>query len=236
MLPPGALADMVAGTYSAFAALAALRHAQDTAQGQVIDLSLFEPLFSVLGPMAAVYRHTGRVPQRTGSRSETSAPRNVYRCGDGGGIALSGSTQTVSRRLFAAIGRPELVTDPRFVDNGARLANFAELDAVLGDFFAGRPLAENVQIMNSAGVAVATVMDISGLLDTEYFASRGVVVDRPDVDGEPVPMHCVVPRLSGSPGSIRSPAPRLGQHTAEVMAELLTREQWQQVQQKGAFG
>ncbi|MGH3505231.1 MAG: CaiB/BaiF CoA transferase family protein, partial [Nocardioidaceae bacterium] len=107
VLPPGALADMVAGTYGAFAVLAALRHAEQSGRGQVVDLSLFEPLFSVLGPMAAVYQRTGQVPRRTGSRSESSAPRNVYRTSDDGWVALSGSTQTMTVRLFQAIERPE---------------------------------------------------------------------------------------------------------------------------------
>jgi crotonobetainyl-CoA:carnitine CoA-transferase CaiB-like acyl-CoA transferase len=237
VLPPGALADMVAGTFGAFAVLAALRHTDQTGQGQVIDLSLFEPLFSVLGPMAAVYRHTGRIPQRTGSRSQSSAPRNVYRCADDGWLALSGSTQTMTARLFAAIGRPELVRDPRFVDNASRLRHVEELDEIIGGFFAQRSVEENVEIMRAAGVTVAPVMDIAGLLDTEFFRTRGIVVDGPDVDHTaPVPMHQVVPRLSGTPGRIRRPAPRLGQHTDEVMAELLPEHERQRLSETGAFG
>jgi crotonobetainyl-CoA:carnitine CoA-transferase CaiB-like acyl-CoA transferase len=237
VLPPGALADMVAGTYGAFSVLAALRHAEATGSGQVIDLSLFEPLFSVLGPMAAIYRHAGRVPQRNGSRSQSSAPRNVYRTGDGQWIALSGSTQTMTERLFAAIGRVELVHDPRFVDNATRLAHVEELDAILGEFFARRSLEANLRLMRAAGVTAAPVMDIADLLDTEFFRTRGVVVDGPDVDDPaPVAMQQVVPRLSQSPGSIRTPAPRLGQDTEDVLGEVLSPEELEVLREKGALG
>ncbi|WP_152185499.1 CaiB/BaiF CoA transferase family protein [Segeticoccus rhizosphaerae] len=237
VLPPGALADMVAGTFGAFSVLAALRHAETTGRGQVIDLSLFEPLFSVLGPMAAIYRHAGRVPQRNGSRSQSSAPRNVYRTGDGEWIALSGSTQTMTERLFAAIGRVELVQDPRFVDNGARLAHVEELDAILGGFFGQRSLEASLRLMRAAGVTAAPVMDIAGLLDTEFFRTRGVVVDGPDVEDDiPVAMHQVVPRLSASPGAIRTPAPRLGQDTDDVLREVFSTDELEVLREKGACG
>ncbi len=237
VLPPGSMADMVAGTFGAFSVLAALRHAEDTGRGQVIDLSLFEPLFSVLGPTAAIYRHTGRVPQRTGSRSQSSAPRNVYPTADEQWLALSGSTQTMAERLLAAIGRPELAQDPRFIDNAARLANVEELDRILSEHFGSRTLDENLEEMRAAGVTVAPVMDISGLLETEFFRTREVVMEGPDVDGgPPVPMHQVVPRLSDSPGRVRAPAPSLGQHTTEVVRELVSEQEWQELSEKGAFG
>lgn len=231
VLPPGALADMVAGSYGAFAAVMAIRTAEATGEGQDIDLSLFEPLFSVLGPQAAMYKITGRPPQRSGSRSRTSAPRNVYRCADGRWLALSGSTQPMTETLFRAIGRQELITDPRFVDNSARLQNVTELDKILGDHFGSRDLADNVELMRAAGVTAAPVSDIADLVDSEYVTSREVIVDGPgpagDEDGTghgqaTVPMHNVVPRLTATPGAIVRPAPRLGEHNDEILRRLLS--------------
>jgi crotonobetainyl-CoA:carnitine CoA-transferase CaiB-like acyl-CoA transferase len=234
VLPPGAMADMVAGTYGAFAGLAALRHAAATGAGQVIDLSLFEPLFSILGPMAASYRLTGSVPRRTGSRSASTAPRNVYRTRDGGWLALSGSMQTMTERLFAAIGRRELIDDPRFCDNAARLRNVEELDRILGDYFGARTLRENLAEMDQFGVTAAPVSDIAALIDSDYFRTRGVVVDGPDADGaRPVPMHAVVPRLSETPGAIGRPAPRVGEHTREVLRPLVSRARWRELAAAG---
>jgi crotonobetainyl-CoA:carnitine CoA-transferase CaiB-like acyl-CoA transferase len=235
VLPPGALADMVAGAYGAFAVLAALRHVGAGGSGQVVDLSLFEPLFSVLGPMAAVYTHTGRVPQRVGSRSQSTAPRNVYRTSDERWLALSASTQTMTQRLLTAIGRADLLADPRFRDNAARLTHANELDTILGDHFGHRTLEQNLTEMRAAGVTVAPVMDIAGLLNTDFFATRGVVVNGPDGDGDTLPMHAVVPRLSESPGAIRSGAPGLGEHTEEVLRGLLSEAEINQLRERGVL-
>lgn len=231
ILPPGAMADMIAGTYGAFAAVLAVREAEASGVGQDVDLSLFEPLFSVLGPQAASYRLTGEVTERSGSRSRTSAPRNVYRCADGRWLALSGSTQPMSERLFRAIGRADLLDDPRFSDNSTRLEHIEELDAILSGYFEAHTLEDNLAVMHEAGVTVAPVCDIGDLLDGAYFRSRGVVVDGPDTDDPDatVPMHDVVPRLSGTPGAIRRPAPRLGEHTAEILRPLTSTREWDEL-------
>src|SRR6516165_8850885 len=114
VLPPFALADMMAGLYGAFATMTALR-ARDggKVRGQVIDLSLLEAIFSALGPEASIYQHTGNIKKRAGSSSNTSSPRNVYRSRDGGYVAMSASTETMARRVFRTIGRPEMIADPR---------------------------------------------------------------------------------------------------------------------------
>src|SRR6516162_3933352 len=126
VLPPFALADMMAGLYGAFATMTALR-ARDggKVRGQVIDLSLLEAIFSALGPEASIYQHTGNIKKRAGSSSNTSSPRNVYRCRDGGYVAMSASTETMARRVFRMIGRPEMIDDPRFCSNSARVEHRA---------------------------------------------------------------------------------------------------------------
>ncbi|WGW11470.1 CoA transferase [Saxibacter everestensis] len=237
VLPPGALADMISGTYGAFSVLAALRHVEAGGPGQVIDLSLFEPLFSVLGPQAAAYQLTGKVPERTGSRSTSSAPRNVYQAADGQWLALSGSTQTMAERIFRTIGRPELIDDPRFGNNAARLRHVGELDAILGDYFGAHTLEVNLARMRAAGVTVAPVMDIAGLMQTEYFRTRDVVTNGPDADGtNSVPMQAVVPRMGGTPGGIRAPAPALGQHNKDIVTELVPDADWDELNENGVFG
>src|SRR5258708_37508685 len=103
--------------------MTALRARARNGRGQIIDLSLLEAMFSVLGPEAAIYRATGTVKERTGSGSHTSAPRNVYRCADGKYVAISGSTETMARRTFETIGRAGMVGDGRFRTNSARVAH-----------------------------------------------------------------------------------------------------------------
>ena len=121
VLPPLALADMVAGLYGAYAVMIALRVAEHGGKGQVIDLPLLDPIISILGPEAASYRVSGEKPQRTGSRSLTTSPRNVYATKDGRYIAISASIQAMAERVFRAIGKPEMIEDPRFRTNTDRV-------------------------------------------------------------------------------------------------------------------
>lgn len=220
VLPPIYLADTVAGLTGAFSAMAALREVEvNGGCGQIIDLPLLDPLFTALGPQAANYRLTGQVKDRTGSRSTTSAPRNVYRTGDDGWVCLSASTQGMAERVLRSIGQPELVNDPRFATNEQRVANGVELDAIIGAFVARRTLEENVALFEAAEVTIGPVNDIVRFMGDSHVRSRAVLADYPDEDMGAFPMHAVSSRLSATPGAIRTPAPRLGQHTRGILAE-----------------
>ncbi len=220
-LPNMALADMVAGLSGAFAVMVALREAEkESGAGQVIDLSLLEPLHSILGPDAAQYKITGEVPPRSGNRASITAPRNVYKSSDGKWVALTGSTQDMARRLFAAIGRPEMIDDPKFKDNAARLDHVDELDEIIQDFIGGKTLAENLAFFEKAQVTVGPVYDPPDFAADAHVLARGVLVEVPDSDLKSVPMHDVVPRLSRTPGAIRRKAPDLGADEAEILGKL----------------
>ena len=219
-LPPLALADMIAGVYGAAGVLTALRVAEREGKGQVIDLSLFEPIFSVIASEAAKTRLTGEATMRAGNQSTHTAPRNVYQCCDGGYVAMSGSMQSMAMRILDTIGRPELKTDARFATNEGRVANRDELDAIIGAFIVTRSTEENLALFEAAGVTVGPVCSMADLLDHPYTLGREAIVELEDADMGSLPMHNVVPRLSGSPGGFRRPAPTLGEHTDEILAEL----------------
>lgn len=220
VLPPLALADMIAGVYGSSATVTALlARDRGLSRGQVIDLSLLEPMFSVLGPEAAIYKVTGKVKERVGSASNTAAPRNVYRCRDGKYVALSGSTPQVARRIFDIIGRSDMNEDPRFATNSARVNNRALVDEAVGGWFAGHDHDEALQIMRDAGATVGPIYSIADAAEDEHFSGREIIVDAEDAEFGSLPMHNIVPRLSATPGVWRRPAPSLGQHTAEVLAE-----------------
>ena len=224
VLPPLALADMIAGIYGASGVLTALRVAEREGRGQVIDLSLFEPIFSFISSEAAKFKLTGESTLRSGNQSSHTAPRNVYPCADGRYVAMSGSMQSMAMRIFDTIGRPELKSDPRFVDNDARVANRDELDAIIGEFIGARSQQENLAIFEQAGVTVGPVCSVADLLTHPYATGRQAVVEVQDPDLGPLPMHNVVPRLSATPGGLRRPAPALGEHTAEILAEIAALE------------
>ncbi len=220
-LPPLAMADMVAGLYGTAAILAALRAVElGDAPGQVLDLSLFEPIHSLIGAEAAQIRLTGAPTPRAGNQSSHTAPRNVYECADGAYVALSGSMQSMAERIFDTIGRPELKTDPRFVDNAARVAHRDELDAIIAAFIAGRSQAENLALFEAAGVTVGPVCSVMDLLDHPFVEGREAIVEIPDRDLGSVPMHNIIPRFSATPAPFRRPAPDVGEHTEELRREL----------------
>ena len=221
ILPPMYLADGVAGVYGVSAALLALREAERPGgKGQVIDLPLYDPLFALLGPQAANFRLTGETRKATGSRSSNSAPRNAYRCRDGKFVSLSGSTQSMAERIFNAIGRPDLILDPRFRTNADRLNNVAALDEVIGAFIAGFDQTDLVALMEKAEVTVGPIYDIGQIMVDPHVVEREILADYPDADIGSLPMHHVVPRMSETPGSIRYPAPRLGEHNRALLGEL----------------
>ena len=221
VLPPIYLADTVAGLYGAAAVMIALREVErNCGRGQVIDLPLLDPLFAVLGPQAANYRLTGKVKERTGSRSTNSGPRNAYRTKDGKHVGLSASTQKMAERVFRSIGRPDLVDDPRYRTNADRVRHAAELDAIIGAFVAERTQEENVAFFEAAEVTIGPIYDIAQIVEDRHVLDRALVADYPDAEMGEFPMHHVVPRLLGTPGSIRTKAPRLGEHNRALLGEL----------------
>jgi formyl-CoA transferase len=155
-----------------------------------------------------------------GSRSRNSAPRNAYRCKDGKYVGLSASTEKMAERLFRAIGRPELSKDPRFRTNADRVRHPEEIDQVIAPFIAERTQAENVAFFEKAEVTIGPIYDISQIVEDPHVLERELIADYPDDDMGQFPMHHVVPRLSGTPGSIRRPAPGLGEHNRPLLAEV----------------
>ncbi len=218
VLPPLALADMISGIFGAQAVtMALLSKEKGLSRGQVIDLSLLEPMFAVLGPEASIYKVTGKIKERSGSASNTVSPRNVYKCRDGKFAALSGSTQTVALRIFDIIGRPDMKTDPRFSTNVERVKHRDLVDAALSLWFADRDREEALATLRAGGATVGPVYDIADIAQDKHFSERGIIVDVEDNDNGSLPMHNILPRLSHTPGVWRYPAPELGEHTQDIL-------------------
>jgi len=221
VLPPTALADMVAGLYGAYATMVALREVETKgSKGQVIDLSLLEPIHSVIGADAATYKAAGIIPKRQGSRSNITSPRNVYKTRDGRWISISASMQSMAERLYAAVGVPDMTKDPRFADNSARLAHPEEAERPVAQFIASHDCAECLAIFEKAEVTAAPIYDIDQFVADPHVQARQIVVDVPDEEIGSVTVHNVIPRLSATPGALRRPAPKLGEHTAEILARI----------------
>jgi crotonobetainyl-CoA:carnitine CoA-transferase CaiB-like acyl-CoA transferase len=236
VLPPMYLADCMAALNGYGAVMVALREVEmNGGQGQVMDLPLFDPLYSMLGPQAANYKLTGEVKVRTGSRSTNAAPRNVYQTKDNSWVALSASTQGMALRVLDKIGRPELVDDPRFSTNIERVKNGLELDRLIGEFVGARTLAENLKYFDEAGVTIGPVYDISQITQDDYVLEREALIEIPDEQMGELPTHAVVPRLSGTPGALKSPAPKVGEHNEALLKPLLGEAEYAKLKQAGVI-
>ncbi|MBX9944976.1 MAG: CoA transferase [Reyranella sp.] len=236
VLPPMYLADAMAALYGYGAVMVALREVEVAGgKGQVLDLPLFDPLFSVLGPQAANHKLTGEVKVRTGSRSTNAAPRNVYRTRDDRWVCLSASTQGMAERVLTKIGRPELAKDPRFATNIERVRHGEELDAIIGGFIAERDLAENLRYFDEAGVTIGPVYDIAQIVQDDYVLEREALIEIPDADMGELPTHPVVPRLSGTPGALRAGAPAIGEHNEALLKPLLGSADYDRLRQSSAI-
>lgn len=220
-LPNMPLADGVAGIMGAYAVMLALywRDAQG-GTGQVIDLSLCEPLLRLIEPSLLDYDQFGIVRGRIGNRSDHVAPRNTYQCGDGKWLSISASAQSIFERLMDAIGRPELRVDPRFAVNAARVRHVDELDAIIGQWIRQHPREQALRLLEEAQVAAAPVYDIDEVFADPQFQARESLVELEDPCLGPIRLVNVAPRLSATPGAVRTTGPALGAHNAEVYGAL----------------
>jgi crotonobetainyl-CoA:carnitine CoA-transferase CaiB-like acyl-CoA transferase len=217
-LPPIPLADSVAALYGTIGALLALRVRDGSAdgRGQVVDASLLESLFTLLGNQLVEFDQLGVVAQRNGNRAPTSAPRNLYPTADGSWVAIAAPTRNVVERLFRLIDRPELIDDVRFVSNEARLSHVEALDEIVVAWTSGRTRDDALRALVGAEVPAAPVADMADLADDPHLVERGAVTAVDDPELGRVRMPGIAPRLSQSPGSIRRSAPEQGSANDEI--------------------
>lgn len=217
------LGDALAAQQAAFGALLALRVAERTGQGQVVDVAITEAVFAVSEAMLTEYAHNGVVRERAGNKLLRAAPSNVYQTGDGKWIAIGGNGENVFRRFARAMGQPELAEDPRFVDNRARVANHDELDDIISAWTSSHTLTEAREALDAAGVPAGPVMSIADIAADPQLQARGMIARVPDErmpEGEAV-LPGIIPRLTATPGAIHHAGGELGADTGAVLSDLL---------------
>ncbi|HEX6499982.1 MAG TPA: CoA transferase [Micromonosporaceae bacterium] len=220
-LPSFGLADTICGIAACSAALMALRYRdQRGGGGQVVDLSILEPIMAAVGPAPTVYDQLGVVEQRHGNRSTNNAPRNTYRTSDGSWVAVSTSAQRIAERVLTLVGHPEVVTEPWFRSGRGRVEHVDLLDAYVGGWIAQRTRAEVLDAFAEAGAAIAPIYDAKDIVEDPHIRQTGMITEVPDEELGRMLMHNVMWRMSATPGRIRFTGRALGADTDEVFASL----------------
>jgi crotonobetainyl-CoA:carnitine CoA-transferase CaiB-like acyl-CoA transferase len=209
--------DYLAGAFGALGALLALRHAERTGEGQVVDLGLYEPVLRILDDAVAVFGATGQVRERIGSGTESAVPHNHYRSRDGRWIAIACTNDRMFARLLQAIGRPELASDPRMASVRARLEHREAVDALVAAWVVERDAAEALRVLEAAEVPSSLVASVRDLFDDPQVRARENILRLLVPLVGTLAMPGVVPRLTRTPGSVERAGPTtLGEHNEEV--------------------
>lgn len=210
------LADTVAGVFAALGVMSAIYQRSTTGRGQVVDVSLFEPLFRLVESQVIAFDQLGLIKQRVGNRIEEDAPRNAYETADGKFVTISASSPRTWERFAAAIGRADLVTDPRFIDNAARCKNVEALDEIIAAWHGERTLSQIMAIFEAHDVVAGPIYDIEQIFSDPQYEARDAIVEVLDASLGKVRMPGVVPRFTETPGSVRHSGGALGEHNDEV--------------------
>jgi crotonobetainyl-CoA:carnitine CoA-transferase CaiB-like acyl-CoA transferase len=215
------IGDTLAATFACIGGLMAL-HARDRlGRGQVVDSAIYEAVLSVMESLITEYDQTGYVRERTGAILPNVAPSNVYPTKDGVFVLIAANQDGVFRRLAEAMGRPDLATDPRYATHGARGERQAELDALISDWTAGLDREELGRILDDAGVPRGDILRPPEMLADAHFEARRAIVEVLHPRLGKLRMQNVAPRLSATPGAVRTVGPELGQHNSEIFRGLL---------------
>ncbi|WP_285314334.1 CoA transferase [Pseudarthrobacter sp. fls2-241-R2A-168] len=218
--PPFGFADSIAGISAAMGTSMALFGRERSGVGAHVDVALYEPLMFIVGDMIMNYTATGHVQGRVGNGTGSSSPRGIYEAADGKHVAIAASNQGVAKRLFAAMGRPEIIDDPRYATSAVRLQHNDELQEIVGNWVAERPAAEILDELNKFEVVCSPVNDASDVVADPHYLERTLVEFTGSALGR-VLMPGPVLHMNGYDGPGYHGVPAVGEHTDEVLAELL---------------
>ena len=218
--PNLSIGDTIASLHGVIGALLALHHIKSGGKGQVIDVALHEAVFNCMESLLPEYDAHGYVRERSGSALPGIAPSNLYPCKDGVYVLIAGNADSLYQRLMSAIGREDLRDDPALARNDGRAAQMERIDAAISEWTSALSQEEVLLCMEKAQVPAGRIYSAADIAADPHFAARGMIHEIVAGDGEPLKVPGIVPKLSATPGAIRAPAPKLGEHTDEVLKEI----------------
>ena len=218
--PNLSIGDTLAGLHAAFGILLALHARGRTGAGQVVDVALFESVFNLLEGVIPEFDGAGVVREPSGSTVTGIVPTNTYRCADGRWAIIGGNGDSIYKRLMRAAGRADLADDPRLAHNPGRVQHEAEIDAAIAAWTATLPLAEILSSLETAGVPAGPIYSVRDMFADPQYQARGLF-ERVEIDGRPLAIPAIPPKLSATPGGTGWAGPAIGSHTEAVLGELL---------------
>ena len=231
------IGDTLSALHGVIGILLALQHRNATDQGQVIDVALYESVFNCMESLLPEYSAFGAVREPAGSALPGIAPTNAYLCQDGAYALVAGNGDSIFKRLMALIERPDLANDPALADNAGRVARVAELDAAIGAWTLQRPVGQVLEALDRAAVPAGRIYTVADIATDPHYLARGMLQTLQMDDGSAMTVPGIVPKMSVTPGQHRRNAPKLGQDTDQILAEMgLSADQIQSLKARGIVG
>lgn len=230
------IGDSLAGLHAVIGALLALHHRNQTGQGQVVDVALYESVFNMMESLLPEYDFAGVVRQRSGASLPGIVPSNTYTCGDGSYIVIGGNGDAIFKRLMTAIGRADMAENPEMASNDGRVKQTALIDQTIGDWCAGRGIDAALEVLQAADVPVSKIYSIADIVKDAQFVARDMIEEHAFTTGRTLKLPGVVPKLSLTPGRTRWLGPTLGEHNTEVLKDIgLSEQQITQMRERGVI-
>ena len=224
--PNLSIGDTISGIHAALGIALALLEKQGSGKGQVVDVALVESMFNLMEAVVPEFDGNGVVRQPSGSTVTGIVPTNTYRCADSKYVVIGGNGDSIFQRLMVAAGHPEMAEDPRFATNQGRVEHEPEIDSVLMQWCTTHDSTYLLELLDEARVPAGPIYNVEDMLNDEHFNARGLF-ETVEIDGQPLKIPAIVPRLSRTPGATRWPGGELGQDNDEVLTGLLGLEEEQ---------
>ncbi len=218
--PNLSIGDTISGIHAALGIALALLEKKRSGEGQVVDVALVESMFNLMEAVVPEYDGNGVIREPSGTTVTGIVPTNTYRCADGKYIVIGGNGDSIFQRLMIAAGCPDMAADPRLATNPGRVEHEAEIDTALSQWCAAHDSNYLLQELDEARVPAGPIYNVEDMLNDEHFNARGLF-EQVEIDGKPLKIPAILPRLSRTPGATRWPGGDLGSENREVLGELL---------------
>jgi len=228
------IGDTLASLHGVIGILLALQERQSSGKGQIIDIALYEAVFNCMESLLPEYSAFGEVRQAAGSAMPGIAPTNAYQCADGGYVLVAGNGDSIFKRLMTVIGRDDLGNDPQLENNDGRVKRVAELDQAIGEWTKTVSTTKALEMLDSVAVPAGRIYTVADIASDPHYKARGNIQTIQMQDGTKVDVPGVIPKLSRTPGSIKTLAPDIGQNTDEILKSIgLTNDQVASLKERG---